>query len=294
MKYEFGKTVWMEENPEGDVAHQSIEKMHQEIEDKIRASIEALLESQENFLGKGMTAEVHFLEKDRGLCYKIIRKIDVMARPDAVDSLPDKYREIYDRNKAAEEKAKKTPSGSKESSQIPWHVDLYSEAKFLSRARSVDPEGPVKVPRPDARLEIVGKEEGEGFEVVDSLEVLLMERMNAVSVDDLILKQLDAPANFDYNRYCREVEEFIAKMHENKLYHRDLHGGNAMIDLATGSPVIIDFGRSSISTEEEAYLEEIRPGEKMHFIRDEQMFRDKIKTPLAQYLAHQRLTNSAK
>jgi serine/threonine protein kinase len=292
MEYRFEKATWIDADPEdGELLPQNIEKMHDEIEAKIRGSIEQLIESRENLLGEGMTAEVHFLENDSKLCYKIMRKTDVMVRPDMVENLPEKYRLVYEKKKAAQEKARKQILPKGVEGGTPWHVDLFTEAGYLSRARTVDPEGPVKIPRPDARIEIRGREEGDGFEITDDLEVLLMETMDAVSVDDLMRKGGLPPDGFDYEKFCAQIQDFIASMHERKLYHRDLHAGNVMVERGTGRPVIIDFGRSGLSTEEEAYIEEVRPGQKMHFIRDEQMFRDKVKIPFGQYLEYRKLTN---
>jgi serine/threonine protein kinase len=287
MKYEFGQPAWMDESPEGD--EEKKERLHKETESAIRASIEKLLASQENFLGKGKTAEVHFLDKDRELCYKIIRRIEVMARADAVKNIPEKYREIFEQQKA------KVTSGKKSSAQIEdesyaWHVDLFTEATYLSRARKIAEGSPVKIPRPDAKLEIRGREEGEGYEIIDDMQVLLMETMKASSVEDIISRGLPLPSGFNFDAFCQKVEAYLSEMHADKLYHRDLHAGNIMIDNETGDPVIIDFGRSAVSNEEEAYVEEILPGTKTHFIKDEQMFRDKVKIPLAEYLKRSKLT----
>ncbi len=290
MKYEFGNAVWMEETPEGDTSRQNIEKLHKETEEKIRASIEKLIESQENFLGKGRTAEVHFLEKDTRLCYKIIRKVEILVRPDAVENLPAKYREVYEEEKRRKEADLKKPHSQREDRSIPWHVDLFTEAEYLSRARRAAAETAVKVPRPDATISIRGKEEGEGYEVIDSMDVLLMETMDAVSVDDMIMNGQLPPENFRYDDFCRKMDEFVKSIHSNKLYHRDLHGGNVMIDIATGNPVVIDFGRSGISSDEDAYHEDVRPGMNMQFIPDETTFESKVKVPLLQYLKYRKLT----
>jgi serine/threonine protein kinase len=290
MKYEFGNAVWMEETPEGELSRESIEKLHKETEEKIRASIEKLLESQANFLGKGRTAEVHFLEKDTKLCYKIIRKVEVLVRPDAVDNLPAKYREIYDEEKRKKEIDLQKPPSQREDRTIPWHVELYTEAEFLSRARKAAVDTSVKVPRPDATISIRGKEEGEGYEVIDSMDVLLMETMDAISVEDMIMKGELPPQNFNYDNFCEKMDEFIDIMHRNKLYHRDLHGGNVMVDIATGDPVVIDFGRAGISSEDEAYYEDVKPGMNLQFIPDETTFETKVKMPLQQYLKYKKLT----
>lgn len=284
MKYEFGKPSWIEVTPENEIPEPDIERVHTDIEERIKSSIERLIQSQENFLGRGLTAEVHFLEADRKLCYKIIRKVDVMARPDAVGNLPERYRAIHEAKKSKE--GKTSTFGSKDAAleiQKMWHVDLFTEAEYLSRAREISVGTSVKIPRPDARISIQGKESGDGYEVADDFEVLLMETMDAISVEDLIRTGESLPKNFNYEQFCKDADEFIAKMHEGKLYHRDLHAGNVMIDRTTGSPVIIDFGRSTLSSEEDAYTEEFRPGEKIPFIRDEQLFRDKVKIPLGEY-----------
>lgn len=281
MKYEFGQPAWIEESPEDD--DEEKERLHKETESAIRASIEKLIASQENFLGRGKTAEVHFLDKDSKLCYKIIRKIEVMARPDAVKNIPEKYREIFERQKAKATLGKKS-SAQIEDESFAWHVDLFTEAMYLSRARKIAEGSPVRIPRPDAKLEIRGKEEGDGYEVIDDMQILLMQTMNASSVEDILSKGLPLPSGFDYDAFCKNIEAYLADMHADKLYHRDLHAGNIMIDNETGDPVIIDFGRSALSNEEEAYIEEILPGTKTHFIKDEQMFRDKVKIPLAKYL----------
>ena len=45
------------------------------------------------------------------------------------------------------------------------------------------------------------------------------------------------------------MEDFITKMNNEKnIHHRDLHGGNVMVDYKTGNPVVIDFGRSYTQT----------------------------------------------
>lgn len=289
MKYEFGNAVWMEETPEGEISRENIERLHRETEERIRASIEKLIDSQENFLGKGKTAEVHFLEKDSRLCYKIIRKVEVLVRPDSVDNLPPKYREVYEAEKRRKEEDMKKPPSQREDRSVPWHVDLFTEAEYLSRARKAASETSVKVPRPDATLSIRGKEEGEGYEVIDNMDVLLMETMDAISVDDLLKGQLP-PENFDFDRFCQGMDEFKEAIHKHKLYHRDLHAGNVMIDMATGDPVVIDFGRSGISSDEDAYHEDVKPGVNLQFIPDEVTFESKVKVPLLQYLQYRKLT----
>jgi hypothetical protein len=90
----------------------------------------------------------------------------------------------------------------------------------------------------------------------------------------------------DYDEYAKLVLKYgFVSIINDSVTHGDLHAGNIMIDRTTGNPVFIDFGRSCVSSEGDAYIEEPVPNVKMHFIHDEQMFRDKVKIPLGQYIA---------
>jgi serine/threonine protein kinase len=49
------------------------------------------------------------------------------------------------------------------------------------------------------------------------------------------------------------LKEFVSRLHERGIYHRDLHEGNIMIDVNDGRPCVIDFGASTYATDYDAY-----------------------------------------
>jgi len=84
-------------------------------------------------------------------------------------------------------------------------------------------------------------------------EMLVMERVNGVSIRDVLENSESFPASFNVYQFFEKLQEYIDSLHENNIYHRDLHEGNVMIDNDTGLPWIIDFGASqeSIGSDEE-------------------------------------------
>ncbi len=77
-------------------------------------------------------------------------------------------------------------------------------------------------------------------------EYIIMERIMGVSIGDVISERISAPIPKSYNHdiFFEKLKQDLKKMHEDGLYHRDLHEGNVMID-ENGDPVIIDFGAAT-------------------------------------------------
>lgn len=77
------------------------------------------------------------------------------------------------------------------------------------------------------------------------LKYLLMERLNAVSIEDVACGRAELPESFDFHKFSVALKKYIEDMHDVfNVYHRDLHEGNIMIDKVTGMPYVIDFGTS--------------------------------------------------
>jgi serine/threonine protein kinase len=77
----------------------------------------------------------------------------------------------------------------------------------------------------------------------DKNDYFFMEAIQGFSLRDLIEKDLisELPQNFDFKKFFASLRLMIEGMHDEKIYHRDLHDGNVMID-KEGEPVVIDFG----------------------------------------------------
>lgn len=74
---------------------------------------------------------------------------------------------------------------------------------------------------------------------------ILMERLNAVNLQHVINGTAQLPENFDINGFFESLEDFVAHMHDvEHIAHMDLYARNIMVDNETGTPYIIDFGRS--------------------------------------------------
>jgi len=93
------------------------------------------------------------------------------------------------------------------------------------------------------------------FSIIDgNMESLAMERVNGQSIKEIIEDDLGLPENFDLEKFFTELNDFLRVLHTNRIYHRDLHNGNVMVD-DKGNPWIIDFGDAARAfSEEEAYI----------------------------------------
>lgn len=74
-------------------------------------------------------------------------------------------------------------------------------------------------------------------------EYIVMEKINGHSIGDLLDERSNSLISDSYNHdeFFNELKMMVEKMHDHKIYHRDLHSGNVMVD-EKGRPVIIDFG----------------------------------------------------
>ncbi|MFA6973627.1 MAG: AarF/UbiB family protein [Parcubacteria group bacterium] len=160
-----------------------------------------------------------------------------------------------------------------------YQNDVIKEGHFLDKVEKI--KSTVKTPRPYYALINVKKD----------YHVLVMEKLNAFSVEDLMEgREENLPAGFDRRKFINELKEFFQIMHEQKkIFHRDAHGGNIMIERETGRPCVIDFGtakESYISTENPyIYVDAIGKGA---LYTDDLVRLDNIKKDLINYIAEQK------
>lgn len=191
-------------------------------EKRILERVERLMSEKEKLIGKGTTAEVYFVGQNQEHCYKIISR---------------KHGTVVE-----------TPKGS------PKFHSLKIEGDFLNDLRGLDSD--VRVPEPYfSVVRTFEDDDGENIKEEET-SVLAMERLDAVSVADVIEETADIPPAFNFEKFFDKLRKFFERMHEEKhIFHRDAHAGNIMIDKKTGNPRVIDFGCATFSTPEEAYTE---------------------------------------
>lgn len=183
-----------------------------EYEVDLEERIDEIIEKEEKMLGEGRSAGVYEDTENKNVCYKSLK-----LNP--------------------EKNIVKTPS--------PQIVNSVSkEAELLNLANSIAED--VEVPRPYQDVEAIFKAKN-GKE--ESFQAIAMERLNAVSLKDILEGKAEFPMKFIEKEggqflydFFKKIDNFLEKIHERNLYHRDMHAGNVMINLETGKPGVIDFG----------------------------------------------------
>lgn len=130
---------------------------------------------------------------------------------------------------------------------LPGNNDVDIEMAFQNELQDIDVG--VKVPKGYATIvspmKIKIKPDGRKYMSKD--HVVVMEYINGCTLEEASLNPSLIPDNLDGEIFFKKLRTFLDRMHERKIYHRDLHAKNVMIDFDTGNPVVIDFGRASRS-----------------------------------------------
>ena len=92
------------------------------------------------------------------------------------------------------------------------------------------------------------------FIIHGNFHAMVMEKLNAVSIDDILQRRAIVPPNFNFETFFSKLSGLLSQIHALGVHHRDLHEGNIMIDRETGDPYIIDFGAAK-----RKYLEDDDP-----------------------------------
>jgi serine/threonine protein kinase len=117
--------------------------------------------------------------------------------------------------------------------------NVHQESSFLNDLRGVVDFADVPLPLVSMDAYTRG-EEGR----ISKCNVLVMEKINGPSLEDINLGKSDIPESFNIETFFVDLKRFILKMHEMGIYHRDIADRNIMIDKETGKPFLIDFGNA--------------------------------------------------
>lgn len=165
----------------------------------------------ENFIGKGNTADVFSVPEMTNVCCKKLNHSDIKP----INSLEEEA-EYLDKL-----------SGISEKVLVPTPVVTIEVVK--------------KVEKKNLRGEMVSVNVRES--------ALLMKEIDGVSIEDILEERVQNPAEFlehlNVEEFFSELGNFIDTMNERGIHHRDLHPGNIMIERGTLKPVVIDFGHAA-------------------------------------------------
>lgn len=206
----------------------------------VRDTLE-LISRPDLFLGEGGVGKVFsFSMKERRFCQKVMHVRDVSARDEA--HVPPQYRQDF-REQAARRAAR------------PWALTAKMEAYITNRAAAVRDEK-VRVPFVYRTVRISGAEEGEAYDVRDSYDVTVMQQVRGYDLEQLAQRGVPLPEGFDADRFADDLAAFVRKLNAAGIYHRDIAPRNVMLDLETGNPWLIDFGRGTTNAAD-PYVEDI-------------------------------------
>lgn len=115
------------------------------------------------------------------------------------------------------------------------------------------------------------------YQMGPQAHVCVMERLDLTKVAEIVDGLKPLPQNFNFESFFHSLNNFISTMHSKGIYHRDLHGGNVLIDNKTGAPCVLDFGsakKGSLNNENEVYQEiDSTTGKTTKFVEDEVMIK---------------------
>lgn len=189
-----------------------------------------LINRPDLFLGEGAVGRVFsFSMRDRRFCQKVALVRDVAARNE--ENVPQEYRRDY-REQAARREGR------------PWTLSAKMEAYLTNRAAAIEDET-VRVPLTYRTLHISGAEDGDTYMVRDSYDVILMQQVPGYNLQQIAERGVPLPDGFDIEGFADDLLRFVRKMNARGIFHRDIAPRNVMLDLETGRPWLIDFGRGT-------------------------------------------------
>jgi serine/threonine protein kinase len=198
--------------------------------------IQKILEDGEKEIGEGMTAKVCFPKSESELCFKIYKK-------------------------------------SSQYSDIPFCLSPEQESELLielSKMNQNEEKESVRVPNPYATADYGEKsKEDDSLEISKASSFLMMERLNAFSIKDILAGNGHLPEGFSIQSFREKMLRFIDQMHKKDIYHRDLHEGNIMLNPDNGEIYVIDFGASIKSYGDEDPYKQQYGRETLFFTKDE-------------------------
>jgi len=101
--------------------------------------------------------------------------------------------------------------------------NIKQELSFLVELHDLNVEG-ARAPKPFC------------YAMIKDAHVLIMEKVEGVTLSSILEKINDLPKNFNINEFFDKLRKYISRLHAMGIHHRDLHAGNIMIEKTTHEP----------------------------------------------------------
>jgi len=80
------------------------------------------------------------------------------------------------------------------------------------------------------------------YQANSEMHFMVMENLDAITLEEAMKKRENFPPGFDAEKFFTSLENFVKELNQNRIYHKDLHKGNIMVDKNDGTCYVIDFG----------------------------------------------------
>lgn len=97
------------------------------------------------------------------------------------------------------------------------------------------------------------------YQANSEIHFMVMENLNAITLEEAMKKRNNFPSDFDAEKFFDSLEKFVTELNKNRIYHKDLHKGNIMVDKNDGTCYVIDFGTAGHFIDESKAFEKIDP-----------------------------------
>lgn len=198
--------------------------------------------------GKITVSEQYLFEKEKWVKY-INNKLEDIKNNNELLGVGKTAEAILTNNTAclkvvnkAQVRANRIPLTNNVNEEIEY-LDMLNDTEFLIKMDITSRIAPIPI--------LSTEKDGYGF--------LLMERVKGCSLQDILDKKDSTikTSEVNWQEFFKKLENIVEKLNAMRVFHRDLHAGNIMID-EDHNPILIDFGSSSQSfySEDDPYKEE--------------------------------------
>jgi len=239
---------------------------HQNVKEAGLATYEKIIMNNESFLGSG-NAGIVFKESEKTCLKCVWESLMVGIKNQRFTLLPAKAQKLKRISDYFDEIKQKRRRLATSGFQFESDNSPLKEAGFQVAARKILEKHGLErmIPKLQGVLEFENEEDGKvqdlPYYIHEKVLMVAMERVNGVSIEDLILNYPDNSEvleKIDLEAFEQKLRKAIDLLHAEELAHKDMSIRNVMVDIESGDPRIIDFGKGKKTDSSEDFEEENR------------------------------------